>query len=249
MPRLLSLDTHLRKTRRINMDIIYCIEQKHTGKKYIGSSMNPKLRKRQHYADLRHNRHYNKYLQNSFNKYGEDNFEWIVIENVDNSELLVREKYWTELNNSTNRKYGFNIALDPLSPMKGRKASVKTKKLLSSKKQGEKHPLVKINEETVKEIFLLHQEGKNCMEISKMFNIHHTNVSYILNGKGWKHLKLSVDKIRLNNKSGCIGVYQQNSGKWKAEIIKNKKYTNLGSYEFKSDAISARKKAEVNLGL
>lgn len=52
---------------------------------------------------------------------------------------------------------------------------------------------------------------------------------------------------RYNNKSGCVGVYQDRSGKWKAEIIVSRQYHNLGMFNSKEDAIEARKKAERRL--
>jgi len=72
-----------------------------------------------------------------------------------------------------------------------------------------------------------------------------------LQGKAWKHLNLAKPQnVSLNNTSGCTGVYfVKNQNKWKAEIIVNKVYYGLGSYEKKEDAIKARKEAEVNLGI
>lgn len=47
---------------------------------YIGSSVNIKKRFCQHRDGLRKNKHHNKHLQRSWNKYGEENFEFVVIE-------------------------------------------------------------------------------------------------------------------------------------------------------------------------
>ena len=53
---------------------IYKILNKSNGKCYIGSSCNLNKRKYQHFNSLMKNKHYNLYLQKSFNKYGKDNF-------------------------------------------------------------------------------------------------------------------------------------------------------------------------------
>lgn len=45
---------------------------------------------------LRNNRHDNKYLQNSWNKHGEENFVFEVIEVLDECDIDEREKYWID---------------------------------------------------------------------------------------------------------------------------------------------------------
>lgn len=59
---------------------IYVIRNLINDNIYIGSSVNIKKRFCQHRNSLRKNKHHNKYLQRSWNKYGEENFEFIVIE-------------------------------------------------------------------------------------------------------------------------------------------------------------------------
>ena len=64
---------------------IYKIINKINGKYYVGSSVNikdyPNNRWSRHIADLNANRHHNDYLQRAWNKYGQDAFEFIIIEN------------------------------------------------------------------------------------------------------------------------------------------------------------------------
>lgn len=76
---------------------IYCIENRINHKSYIGSSKNLYQRLLKHFALLRHNKHQNAHLQNAWNKYGEDNFEWSIIEMCDNSMLTEREQYCIDL--------------------------------------------------------------------------------------------------------------------------------------------------------
>lgn len=59
---------------------IYAIKNNANGKIYIGQSTNVKDRLWHHKSALKNNRHENSYLQNSYNKYGADCFEFVVIE-------------------------------------------------------------------------------------------------------------------------------------------------------------------------
>jgi len=56
-------------------------------KKYIGRTNNPKNRKATHFNLLRQGKHHSKKMQDDFNIYGEENFEFVILkENVSNSE-------------------------------------------------------------------------------------------------------------------------------------------------------------------
>jgi len=81
-----------------------------TGKIYIGSSVNIFDRWTIHKSGLRNNKHYNPHLQKAWNKYKENNFNFEIIEKVDNNFLTEKENFWIEKFNSRNNKYGFNIA-------------------------------------------------------------------------------------------------------------------------------------------
>lgn len=74
------------------MSYIYQIKNNANGKIYIGSSKNYKKRWKQHIAELNSNSHYNKYLQNAWNKYGEDNFKFTILEEVDLSDQFIKEQ-------------------------------------------------------------------------------------------------------------------------------------------------------------
>lgn len=58
---------------------IYCIKNKINNKKYIGRAKNIRERFSKHKRQLKNKNHVNKYLQDSWNKYGEENFEFNVI--------------------------------------------------------------------------------------------------------------------------------------------------------------------------
>jgi group I intron endonuclease len=78
-------------------------------KRYIGQSKNIYVRFRSHKNKLRNNQHHNSYLQNAWNKYGENNFIFNVIKICDDTELDDLEKQYIGLYNTCNRKCGYNI--------------------------------------------------------------------------------------------------------------------------------------------
>lgn len=121
---------------------IYQIKNIINCKIYIGSSLNIKNRFYTHKTQLNSNKHYNKKLQRSWNKYGEENFVFEVIEYVENkSELIVREQFYldTILFASTDIKkfnaLGFNNLLMAYGTY-GRKLSKESRLKISKKRKG-----------------------------------------------------------------------------------------------------------------
>lgn len=148
---------------------IYIIKNKESGAYYIGSSKNISHRWWKHKRRLNKNIHCNQYLQNSWNKYGEKSFEFIVVEETDLQHLIEREQWWLDkakstsgilfnltfiagggdtLTNHPNRKAIIEkmskITSGAGNPMYGRKHSEETKKRWSILRQGQfsgsKHP-------------------------------------------------------------------------------------------------------------
>ncbi len=78
-------------------------------KSYIGQSVDVKLRKTQHLSELRYNKHFNEYLQKSYNKYGEDSLVWEVLEYCDKDNLDDREIYWIAQHDTVDN--GFNATV------------------------------------------------------------------------------------------------------------------------------------------
>jgi group I intron endonuclease len=80
-------------------------------KVYIGSSVEIFKRYKSHLNSLRNDDHYNRHLQASFNKYGEDKFIFEVIENVEDVNIIIkREQHWLDYYESYNHLKGYNIS-------------------------------------------------------------------------------------------------------------------------------------------
>lgn len=76
---------------------IYLIVNCVNGKFYVGSSSrNIERRKITHLHDLRKNQHHSPRLQNAWNKYGEQSFEFHCIEVVEPEKCIEREQYWLD---------------------------------------------------------------------------------------------------------------------------------------------------------
>lgn len=91
---------------------IYKITFIGTEKVYVGSSINLNTRRSTHLTELRANRHHSVKLQNAYNKYGEDNFIFEILEQTSDGltrdELLAREQYYIDLLDS--HKSGYNMS-------------------------------------------------------------------------------------------------------------------------------------------
>jgi len=87
---------------------IYCIKNKVNDKKYIGKSINILRRGKSHLNELRLNKSECSYLQNAWNKYGEDNFEFYIVEFCDKEILSQREMYYIQEYN-TKKPFGYNL--------------------------------------------------------------------------------------------------------------------------------------------
>ena len=73
---------------------IYKIENLINGSIYIGQSIDIEKRWSTHISILNQNNHYNAHLQNAWNKYGSENFQFSIVEECKPLELNDREIYW-----------------------------------------------------------------------------------------------------------------------------------------------------------
>jgi group I intron endonuclease len=123
---------------------IYAIKNIINNKMYIGSAVNLKNRRRQHFHNLKIGKHHNRHLQSSYNKYGKENFIFIIIEYVEDINLLTtREDYYIEMYESAKSENGYNKRIISTTNL-GLKRSKESRDKLSKAKKGK--PLGKRSE-------------------------------------------------------------------------------------------------------
>jgi len=98
--------------------VIYKIVNLVNDKFYVGSTTNKKVRFRQHRKLLRGNRHHCKHLQAAWNKYGEEKFDFVVIEDVAN-EISLQEVENRYLKEHVGAEYCYNSGATADAPWRG----------------------------------------------------------------------------------------------------------------------------------
>lgn len=95
------------------------------GRMYIGSAVHIRARWSVHVHNLDRNKHHSRRLQNVWNKYGNEEFTFCILENCDVKQLINREQAWMDA-----EKPQFNIMNKARSAL-GYRHSEETKKKLS----------------------------------------------------------------------------------------------------------------------
>lgn len=148
---------------------IYCIENLINGKKYIGQSNNIYKRWKSHIKELNNNCHCNNYFQKAWNKYGEDNFYFNVLENCKENELNEKEIYY--ISKYSTYKSGYNLTLGG-GGRRGYHLTDKQKEAIKNGRHDFKH-----SEETkryISEIQIGRKLTDECKE--KISKIHKKNI-------------------------------------------------------------------------
>ena len=173
---------------------IYMIRNKVNGKIYIGQAVDIEGdRWIRHRRELRDNKHYNEHLQRSWDKYGEESFEFSILLECEESDLNMYEQYYIFELMTYDPRVGYNKNYGGDS---GRHTE-ETKKKISESKKGKI-----LSEETRKKMSESHK-GKNYGRIGE------NNPMYGKTGEsnpfyGKHHTEETKKKIRKQIRVKCV---------------------------------------------
>jgi group I intron endonuclease len=196
------------------MPAIYGIRNRATGKLYVGKTVNARSRFARHKSLLKNNKHWNLYLQRSYNKYGHNAFDYVVLEECEENNLARNEQKWIDANRpnvyngdlyvldkngSRNGFYGKKHS--SLSRMKMAKAKQnkydgeanpnygKTwNEFQRSKMRGSKNQNSRLTESDVITIKKLLENGHKHKDIAEKFHVARTVITRINSGTRWSHI-------------------------------------------------------------
>lgn len=169
---------------------VYQIKNKINGHIYIGSSVNMVDRLWNHKTKLRNQTHKNPHLQAAWNKYGEENFEFTILETVQRREDAVKleQKYIDTFNPD------YNIATSATATRLGIPMSDDAKKKLSKVKliqnKGKNNPFYgKTHTKETRKKISEYRSGR------KLSDKHRESITRAQMGEKSHYSKLTWDKV------------------------------------------------------
>lgn len=168
---------------------IYYIECLVNNKKYVGSAQDLHGRKVEHFKKLRIGTN-NSLLQSDFNKYGENNFQFVVIEELSNDdELLInRENYYMDIFKTLVREYGYDYGYNWNRANRVRPTE-ETKKKTSESLKGKNIGLTLEQCFEIKDLLLEndYHELKKVKEekVANLYDISKKTIRKIIQGTYW----------------------------------------------------------------
>ena len=173
---------------------------------YVGkdAQIDKSKRLKEHLLMLKKNRHYNKYLQKSFNKYKKYKYRVLYKSNeISLEQLSELEKHYIKKLDSY--KKGYNLTLGGEGGL-GIVVDEKGRQSRSERTIGELNPQSKLSNEQFYEMVELFKEGKTNSEIAEIYSLHDRYVSLIRHKKRFKKLWATVEdyeeeKVKWSKKS------------------------------------------------
>jgi len=192
---------------------IYIIKNLVDDKIYVGSTNNFRVRWQRHIRDLDLGIHAGSKLQRAWIKYGKDNFEFAVIEYVDNLELLlIREQYWLDCLCAV--KFGYNV-LPTAGSNVGHKLSEAHKAALSFKgKRHSEESKLKMSLAAKNRIVSDETRSKLSVARSGKKMSEETKAKMRVIGTGRKHSKETCEKMSQQRKGISIQAHYNIADDW-----------------------------------
>ncbi len=195
---------------------VYRIRNVVNDKCYLGSAGSRGIERRlkEHYRALIKGVHHSVKLQRAWDKYGESNFIFEILEECHADSCITREQFYLDTllfanqNDGRFDELGYNVSRNAQNVMLGRHHSDATKARISASKRGNcggnKHPMFgKFHSKEAKE---KNREAHNKLSaeqvieikrligymtqtaIAEKFNVHSSTISYIKSGRIWSHI-------------------------------------------------------------
>jgi group I intron endonuclease len=220
--------------------VIYKISNKINNKIYIGQAKNITKRLYQYKYYFKTNIFTNKHLTSAIKKFGLENFEFSILEYVEENNLSEREIYWISHFDSSNNEKGYNKTLGG----DGLKATPEIKLKISISLTGKKHTEERNLNQSLSQLNNKHtQESKDKLSktnIERFKNIEAREkqgiklrkpvIQYSLQGdfiKEWISTRevekiLKIDRGTISKCCNGKGYYKSAGGYiWKYKIIEN----------------------------
>lgn len=118
---------------------IYTIKNKKSGAVYVGQAVDIRKRRNVHFSLLRNNKHSNRHLQHSYNKYGKEAFDFIVLFYCNKEHLTMFEQLTVDFYVKKNIKI-YNILHKCVDSWLGMSHSQETIEKLRQKLSGKNAP-------------------------------------------------------------------------------------------------------------
>lgn len=212
---------------------IYMIKKKDTGQIYIGQSVNIERRWQEHISKGKDK----SYIDRAINKYGQDNFVLMIIEEVPKGKLNKREQYWIQYYNAYYDFNHYNLSLGgETNPMDSIESRKKLSKILSNRIRTKEHALSLANSRNTTGFLHVTKEKNNafkqgfrwvyrCKKDDKTITLTSTSIKklkekVLYRGLEWKILNqchadksLEEEKNILGNKRNTSGYYHVSKNK------------------------------------
>lgn len=170
---------------------IYAIRHIVSGRQYIGSSGHIRQRHQHHWSRLRKGRHHSPALQNYWNKYGPDAFEFLILEECPPKHLEEREQFYIDQHNAYMR--GFN-GRPAAGSLLGSKWSAKAHETRKRKKSNQKpFRLISPEGEFVEGIGLTDLAQKNKLSACCLSSVM---AGRIPSHKGWRSPDFITQEVK-----------------------------------------------------
>jgi group I intron endonuclease len=171
---------------------IYKITNLKNGKTYIGQSKCIGSRWwRGHITNLKRGKHDNPYLIRAWEKYGEENFSFEIVELIDDQEERdKKEEFYINKYKSYDKLNGYNISMSAKGT-RGVKHTDEAKNKIRETHIGENSYLSTLTEKEVIEI-KTHIKNKtmSVKKLSEIYNVKRSVISNIKNGHNWTHITI-----------------------------------------------------------